>query len=206
VTDLTLYHCPKTRGFHALWMLEEIGEPYEVKLVNIRDEIQSEAYEGINPMRKVPALDVDHKLITESTAIAAWLADAYPGVGLAPAISDPERGDYLRWLFFCAACIEPAFIDKGFGRETPHATCGWGSVDSVLRTLETGLEGREYLVGERFSAADLMVGSTLNFLMTFKLLDQVEPFVSYVDRLTARDAFKRATEKDAAWALKLDGE
>jgi glutathione S-transferase len=206
MTKLTLYHCPRTRGFHALWMLEEIGQPYEVKRIDVRDENQSNAYEAVNPMRKVPALDADGVLITESTAIAAWLADAYPEAGLAPAISDRARADYLRWLFFCAACIEPAFIDQAFGRETPHATCGWGSVDSVLRTLSAGLEGREYLAGNQFSAADLMVGSTLNFLMNFKMLERTEPFASYVDRLTARDAFKRATEKETAWATELDGD
>lgn len=114
--DLTLFHCPRTRGFHALWMLEEICAPYEVRLVDIRDEIQNEAYAAINPMRKVPALDTGGTLITESPAIITWLADAYPDAGLAPALDAPERGTYLRWMFFCAACIEPAFIDKAFGR------------------------------------------------------------------------------------------
>ncbi|WP_339746492.1 glutathione S-transferase family protein [uncultured Maricaulis sp.] len=206
MSNITLYHCPRTRGFHALWMLEEIGNSFEVKLVNIRDEIEGEAYAGVNPMRKVPALDVDGHLVTESTAICAWLADACPGAALAPAINDIARADYLRWLFFCAACIEPAFIDKAFNRETPAATVGWGSVDRVLETLTQGLAGKQYLVNDRFSAADLMIGSTLNFLMNFKMLERREPFVSYVDRLTAREAFKRATAKDAAWALELYGE
>lgn len=204
--DLTLFHCPRTRSFHALWMLEEIGAPFEVKIVDIRDEIQNEAYKAINPMRKVPALDAGGTLITESPAIIAWLAYAFPDAGLAPAIDDPQRGAYLRWLFFCAACIEPAFFDKAFGRETPHSTAGWGHVDSVLETLERGLEGQDYLLGDRISAADIMVGSTLNFLMTFKLLDRQAPFDAYVDRLTARDAFKRATERDQAFAVELYGE
>lgn len=197
---LTLYHCPRTRGFHALWALEETGIEYDVQLVNIRDEIQSEAYQGVNPMRKVPAIAADGSLITESAAIAAWLAETCPEAALAPEVGSPARGDYLRWLFFCGACIEPAFIDKAFSRETPHATCGWGSVDSVVRTLEDGLDGREYLAGDRFSMADLMIGSTLNFMMNFNLLERREPFASYVDRLTARPAFKRATDKDQAWA------
>ncbi len=187
-------------------MLEEIGNPYEVKLVNIRDETASEAYAGVNPMRKVPALDVDGHLVSESTAICAWLADACPDAGLAPAIDDIARADYLRWLFFCAACIEPAFIDKAFNRETPAATVGWGSVDRVLETLTQGLAGKQYLVNDRFSAADLMIGSTLNFLMNFEMLERREPFLSYVERLIARPAFQRATAKDAAWALELYGE
>lgn len=206
MTDITLYHCPRTRGFHALWMLEETGIPFGVKLVNIRDESQGEAYADINPMRKVPALDVDGHLVTESTAICAWLADACPEAGLAPALDDIARADYLRWLFFCAACIEPAFIDKAFSRDTPASTAGWGNVERVLDTLTQGLSGREYLVNDRFSAADLIIGSTLNFLMNFKMLERREPFASYVDRLTAREAFQRATAKDAAWALELYGE
>lgn len=206
MSEITLYHCPRTRGFHALWMLEETGIPYAVKLVDIRDEIQSEAYRGVNPMRKVPALDVDGVLVTESAAICAWLADRYPEADLAPALADPTRAAYLRWLFFCAACIEPAFMDKAFGRDTPHSTAGWGNVTSVLATLERGLEGHDYLVGDRFSAADLMIGSTLNFLMTFNMLERREPFAPYVDRLTAREAFQRATAKDAAWAVELYGE
>lgn len=206
MSQVTLYHCPRTRGFHALWMLEEVGIPYEVKIVNIRDEAQSEAYGAINPMRKVPALDVDGHLVTESTAICAWLADACPQAGLAPALGDIARADYLRWLFFCAACIEPAFIDKAFNRETPAATAGWGNVERVLDTLTQGLSGHNYLVNDRFGAADLIIGSTLNFLMTFKMLERREPFASYVDRLTAREAFQRATAKDAAWALELYGE
>jgi len=206
MTDLTLFHCPRTRSFHALWMLEEIGEPYDIKIVNIRDETENEAYEAINPMRKVPALEVDGSLITESPAICAWLADAYPQAGLAPAIKDKDRGEYLRWMFFCAACIEPSFIDKQFDRNTPHNMAGWGNVDSVLRTLERGLEGQDYLVGNTFSAADVMVGSTLNFLISFNMLEKKEPFASYVDRLTARDAFKRATQKDQDMAIELYGE
>jgi glutathione S-transferase len=206
MSKITLFHCPRTRGFHALWMLEEIGIPYQVKLVNVRDEIQSEAYSGVNPMRKVPALGVDGRLVTESTAICAWLADAYPDAGLAPPLDDVTRADYLRWLFFCAACIEPAFIDKAFGRETPAATVGWGNVERVLETLTQGLAGHEYLVGDRFSAADLMIGSTLNFLMNFNMLERREPFASYVTRLTDRDADKRAIAKDDAWAKEMFGE
>lgn len=206
MADLTLYHCPRTRAFHALWALEETGVDYDVKLVNVRDEIQSEAYQGINPMRKVPAIAAGETLITESPAIAAWLAETYPDAGLAPPLGTPERGDYLRWLFFCGACIEPAFIDKAFSRETPRATCGWGSAESVIETLEEGLKNRNYLAGDRFSMADLMIGSTLNFMMNFNLLERREPFTTYVGGLVERPAFVRATEKDQAWAAEVFGE
>ena len=200
MANLTLYHCPHTRGFHALWMLEEVGEPYDLRLVNIRDDIQSEAYGAVNPMRKVPALEYEGELITESPAICAWLADRYPTKGLAPATDAVGRGSYLRWLFFAGSAIEPAFIDKAMSRETPRQMAGWGDLASVKATLVRGLEGREYLVGDHFTAADLMVGSTLNFMMNFNLLERTEPFASYVARLTERPTYKRAFEREAALA------
>ncbi|MFT6462585.1 MAG: glutathione S-transferase [Maricaulis maris] len=200
MTNLTLYHCPKTRGFHALWMLEEIGEPFEVRIVNIRDDIQSEAYGAVNPMRKVPALDVGGELITESPAICAWLADRYPEKGLAPAIDATGRGNYLRWLFFAGSVIEPAFIDKAMSRETPRQMAGWGDLASVKATLADALDGRDFLVGDKFTAADLMIGSTLNFMMNFNLLERVEPFAGYVGQLVERPAYKRAMAREAAFA------
>ena len=200
MTDLTLYFCPRTRSFHALWMLEEIGEPYDLRVVNIRDDIQSEAYGAVNPMRKVPALEVEGELITESPAICAWLADRFPGKGLAPAVDAPGRGSYLRWLFFAGSAMEPAFIDKAMSRETPRQMAGWGDLASVKATLAQALDGKDYLVGDRFTAADLMVGSTLNFMMNFKLLERTEPFAAYVDRLVSRPAFKRAMEREAELA------
>ncbi len=201
MTALTLYFCPRTRGFHALWMLEEIGEPYELRLVNIRDDIQSEAYGAVNPMRKVPALDVDGELITESPAICAWLADRYSEKGLAPAIDAPGRGSYLRWLFFAGSVIEPAFIDKAMSRETPRQMAGWGDLASVKASLAQALDGREYLVGDHFTAADLMIGSTLNFMMNFNLLERVDPFAPYVGRLVERPAFKRAIARESELAV-----
>ncbi|WP_075189461.1 glutathione S-transferase family protein [Maricaulis sp. W15] len=197
---MTLYHCPRTRGFHALWMLEEIGEPFDLRIVNVRDDIQSEAYGAVNPMRKVPALEVEGELITESAAICTWLADRFADKGFAPAIDAPGRGSYLRWLFFAGSVIEPAFMDKAMSRDTPRQTAGWGDLASVKATLARGLDGRDYLVGDHFTAADLMIGSTLNFMMMFNLLERIEPFSGYVARLTERPAYKRAFEREAALA------
>ncbi|WP_297733375.1 glutathione S-transferase family protein [uncultured Maricaulis sp.] len=200
MTALTLYFCPRTRGFHALWMLEEIGEPYDLRLVNIRDDIQSEAYAAVNPMRKVPALDVGGELITESPAICTWLADRFADKGLAPAVDAPGRGSYLRWLFFAGSVIEPAFIDKAMSRETPRQMAGWGDLAAVKASLIEALDGKEYLVGDRFTAADLMVGSTLNFMMNFNLLERVDPFAAYVGRLVERPAYKRAMARESELA------
>lgn len=206
MTEYTLFFCPGTRAFHGLWMMEEAGVAYDLQVIDIRDAARGEAYRSVNPMGKVPALSANGELITESPAICAYVADAEPQAGLAPKIGELGRGSYLRWLFFCAAAIEPAFIDKAFGRETPHATSGWGNVESVLLTLRAGLKDKAYLVGGRFSAADLMVGSTINFLMNFKLMDPEPVFTDYVARLTARPAFQRATEMDASLRIDLYGE
>lgn len=202
----TLYFCPQTRAFHGLWMMEEADVPYELEVVNIRDPKASAAHRARAPMGKVPALMADGELVFESTAICAFMADAEPQAGLAPKVGEKGRGEYLRWLFFCAAAIEPAFIDRAFKRETPAATAGWGSAESVLRTLRWGLEGKEYLVGGRFTAADLMIGSTIHFLTGFGIMEREPIFDAYVARLTERPAFKRASEIEAEQAKALYGD
>ena len=194
--EITLFFTPRTRARTALWMLEEVGADYTLQPVNIRDDIQNEAFAAVNPMRKVPTLRADGEIITETGAICAFLADAHPDAGLAPGIGEKGRGAWLRWLFFSGSAIEPAFMDKGQDRATPAASAGWGNVDRVLATLRSGLTGKDFLVNDRFTAADLVVGSTLGFLMQFGLLEKEEPFVSYVARLRERDAFQRASAKD----------
>lgn len=197
MSGLTLYHCPRTRGFPVLWMMEEVGEPYALRVINIRDDIQSEACGAVNPMGKVPALEFEGDLITESAAICAWLADRYPDRHLAPIIGARGRGRYLRWLFFAGSMIEPAFIDKAMSRDMPCLMTGWGDLASVTANLEQALDGKEYLVGSDFTAADLMVGSTLNLMMNSNLLERTEPFSSYIARLRDRPAFKRAMAREA---------
>lgn len=200
-----LYYCPRTRSAAAGWMNEELGAPCEIKLINIRkDEQDAPAYLSINPMGKVPALVHEDEVITESAAICAYLADAFPEKGLAPKLDDPKRGAYYRWLFYAPSCIEPAMLDKFAGTERANSsTAGHGSMDDVVRTIDHALERSPYLLGEQFSAADVGFGSTLNFAMMFGAIEKKQSYLAYIERLTARPAFRAAQEKEAAWASEL---
>ncbi|MBX5461853.1 MAG: glutathione S-transferase, partial [Steroidobacteraceae bacterium] len=161
---ITFWHNPMSRGRIVHWMLEETGAPYEVRLLNLeKNEQKSPAYLAINPMGKVPAIVHRGVVVTESAAICTYLADAFPKAGLAPAPEDPARGTYLRWMFFAAGCMEPALIDKMFGRPPVErkGAVGWGSYEDVLNALETAIKPGPYVLGERFSAADVYVGSVM---------------------------------------------
>ena len=203
MSDLKLYYCPQTRCRTALWMLEEVGADYTIIPVNVRDEIESDAFADISPMRKVPALQVGDELVTETAAICLYLADAFPAAGLTPAIGEAGRASLTRWMFFGSAVMEPAAFDKATGRDAPAGSIGWGNWDRVIATLKTGLEGREYLVNDRFSAADVALGATMGFLMNFNMMEKDPLFVSYVERLTARPAFQQANTIDAERAAAL---
>jgi glutathione S-transferase len=195
---ITLYHMPKTRSQAIMWFLEELGEPYEVRYLDReKGEIKSPDYLAINPMGKVPTVVVDGTVITERPAISAYLADLYPHKGLAPAPVDPARADYLKWLFFSVGCIEPAFMEKFNNWQVDPTMAAWGSYPLVIKTLETGLAGKSYLVGDRFTAADVNIGSMVYFGQLFGLIEG-EIFRAYTERLTARPAFLRAAAKDTA--------
>lgn len=200
MSEYKLYYCPQTRCRTALWMLEEVGAPYKLVPVNVRDEIESEAFAAISPMRKVPALQAGDELITETAAICLYLADAHPDAGLAPAIGDAGRASLIRWMFFGSAVMEPASFDKASGREAPAGAIGWGNWDRVLNTLHKALDGPSYLVNDTFSAADVALGSTMGFLMNFNMMEKDPVFVSYVERLTSRPAYIKASEIDARHA------
>lgn len=197
---INLYFCPQTRCRTALWMLEEVRADYKIVPINVRNEIENEAFASVNPMRKVPALQIGDELVTETAAICLYLADAFPAAGLAPGIGDAGRASFLRWMFFGSAVMEPAAFDKAQGREAPAGAIGWGNWERVLTTLKTGLEGQDYLVNNRFSAADIALGATMGFLMNFNMMEKDPLFVSYVERLTARPAYIKANEIDAAHA------
>lgn len=196
MTELSLYYCPQTRCRTALWMLEETGADYKIVPVNVRDEIQNEAFGEINPMRKVPALQAGDELVTETAAICLYLADAFPDAGLAPKIGEPGRASLVRWMFFGSAVMEPAAFDKASGRDAPAGAIGWGNWERVITTLRTTLDGREYLVNNQFSAADVALGATMGFLMNFNMMEKDPLFVSYVERLTSRPAYIKANEID----------
>lgn len=196
---MKLYWCPKTRAMRALWMLEEAGVPYERVHIDIRDAKSKSdpAFRAASPLGKVPALEDGPVRISDSGAICAYVADAYPQAGLAPPIGDPRRGAYLQWLMFTNSCIEPAMVEK-FSALPPNRTAhGWGDFDSVIGMLREGLRAGPWILGERFSAADVMLGSAVHFLFAFELLDDDAVLRAYRDRCVARPAAQRAMSAEA---------
>jgi glutathione S-transferase len=195
---LKLYHAFPSRSATVRWMLEEIGEPYEIERLDLKAADQAKpAYLAINPMGKVPALLDDGVVVTEVAAICCYLADAYPNAGLAPPIGDKRRGPYLKWLFYGPACVEPAMIEKALGHPAaPRAMVGWADYDTVMGVLQRALADGPYLLGEQFTAADVVIGATVRWGLLFKLLPELPEFAAYVARLSARPAMQRQIAKD----------
>lgn len=191
---MKLYWAPRTRSMRALWILEEAGRPYERELVDFRAGYQSTpAYHAINPMEKVPALTDGEAAVAESAAICAYIAERCPEAGLAPTLGDPKRGRYLQWLFFHAS-IEAAFVQKVAKFEMAPATAGWGDFDRVFNVVDEAItQGGPWILGERFSAADVMIGGDLYFGSEGLRIVQLKPAsAAYVARCKERPAFKRA--------------
>lgn len=203
-----LYYCPQTRGGTTFWMNEELGDVCEIKIVDIKKGAQKETeYLKLNPMGKIPTLTHDGVVVTEAAAICAYLADAFAEKGLSPALGDTTRGAYFRWMFFAPTCIEPAMMDIFMKRKNENpASIGYGNAQEVIAAAKTALEGNEYILGDQFSAADVVFGSALNFAMMFGAFEKEEPFVSYVDRLMSRPAAQRCNEKNAAYIKELGWE
>ncbi len=196
---LTLYHNPQSRSTTVHYMLHELGEPFEIVPIDLKaGEHKKPEFLKINPMGKVPVLRDGDVIITETPAILTYLADKYPKAGLAPAIDSPDRGAYLRWLFFYGSCFEPALIDLALKRETAPSMAGWGNPDDVLDTLSAALKPGPWLLGERFSTADVMVGSGVAYMLGFKILPERPEYVEYAARLEARPARKAAKAADQA--------
>ena len=197
--DLVFYTHPMSRGRIVRWMLEEVGATYRTEIMGYGSGMKEPAYRAINPLAKVPALVHRGVTVTETAAICAYLADAFPQAGLAPALDDPERGAYYRWLFFAAGPIEAAVTNKALGIEVPEEKrrmVGYGSMAEVLDALEGAVSDREYLAGGRFSAADLYVGSHLMWGMQFGGIERRPAYEAYVARLVDRPAAIRAREID----------
>ena len=202
MSKLKLYHAVPSRAATARWMLEEIGEPYEIELLDLKagDQRKPE-YLALNPMGKVPTLVDGSLIVSEVSAICCYLADAYPKAGLAPAIGDARRGAYLKWLFFGPSCVEPAITDKAMQREpVPRSTAGWADYDTVVETLRGAVAKGPYLLGEEFTAADVVIGSGISWGMTFKLLPELPEFMTYSQRLSERPALQRQIAKDQGLA------
>jgi glutathione S-transferase len=198
---MKLFGAPQTRSFRMLWMLEECGADYEQVFVDIRSGAQkTPQYHAINPLEKVPALADGEAVVAESGAICAYLADRFPDAGLAPAIGDPARGRYLQWLFFSGSCVEPSYMEKFMGLSANESTSGWGSHERVLGVLDEAVRSGPWLLGERFSGADVMIGADLYYgVRMFKIIEPRPAFDSYIDRCLARPAFERARARDETW-------
>ncbi len=196
---IKLYWSPRSRSFSAIWLMEETGLPYERVLTDITTGAQkAPEYLKVNPMGKVPALTDGDAAVSEAAAICAYIADRYPETKLAPAASDPRRARYLQWLFFGPGCIEPALIQIFTKIEVPTSTAAWGSATQVFDTLDAALANGPWILGEDFTAADIVIGSGLNFAVRlFKMVPSRPSFDAYIARCMARPAFQRA-EKIAA--------
>ena len=199
---LTLFHSPNTRSTGALILLEELGAPYELHVLNMKaGEQRQPGYLALNPMGKVPAIKHGDAFITEQVAIFIYLADLFPEAGLAPPIGDPLRGPYLRWLVYYAACFEPAIVDRALKREpAPPRMSPYGDFDTMLSTLVGQLGKGPYILGEQFSAADVLWGTALAWMTAFKLVPETPVVTAYVDRMNARPAAVRVRAKDAELA------
>lgn len=198
-TTPIFYTHPQSRGRVARWMLEETGVPYETKIVEYGpDGMKAPAYLAINPMGKVPALQHRGHVVTENAAICAYLADAFPQAGLAPAPDDPDRADYLRWLFFVAGPLEAAVLSIIGKAQIDPRMAGYGRVEDVVDTLDQLLSGRSFIAGDRFTAADLMTAAYLGWYMDFKLLEPRPSFEAYVTKHRQRAAALRAQQLDDA--------
>ena len=196
--SLTLHYAPRTRSFTALWLLEELGQPYELASFDINTGRHKQPdYLALNPMGKVPTVVADGIPVSETGAIAIYLADRFPAAGLAPAFDDPRRPAYLRWVLFASGIIEPAFGEKFFKWNVPARSVAWGSFSQMETVLSEGVAGGEWLLGDQFTAADVVVGAAARFGVLFGALDKTGPIADYVARLTARPAFERAAAIEA---------
>jgi glutathione S-transferase len=199
--NLVFYTNPQSRGRIARWMLEEVGQPYKTEVLAYGTTMKAPDYLAINPMGKVPAIKHGDTIVTEAAAICAYLADVFPQAKLAPPPTDRQRAPYYRWMFFAAGPLEAAATNKAFGFVVPperEASVGYGTYNRALDTLEKAVAGDQYLLGDKFSAADVYVGSHIGFGTMFGTIEKRPAFMAYLQRVTARPAYKRANDLDNA--------
>ncbi len=199
--EIVFYTHPMSRGRIVRWMLEEIGQPYRTQLLDFGTTMKAPEFLALNPMGKVPALRHRETIVTEAAAICAYLADAFPDAGLAPPAGDRSRGPYYRWMFFAAGPVEAAVSNKALGFDVPQerrGMVGYGSMDEVVSALEHAVSQNEYMAGNRFTAADVYVGSQIGWGMMFGTIEKRPAFESYWARISSRPAAIRAREIDDA--------
>jgi glutathione S-transferase len=198
---LILYHHPYSRAATSVWMLEELGNPYELRFVDIlKGENKTPEILALNPMGKIPIVTDGDIVVTESAAIGLYLADRYSLGKLAPSPDDPARAAYLRWSLFAPSVIEPGMIAKTSGWPFKPSQAGWGTHESMLVAMESAIAGKAHVLGDRFSMADVIFGGTVRYMLQFKLLEPTKTLTAYADRLAARPAAQRADARNAAIA------
>lgn len=196
---LKFYHAPWSRSSNVLWLMEELGMPYEIELVDIRADVP-DAYRNIQPNKKVPAIEHDGVVVTERAAISIYLADAFPQAGLAPKIGDKDRAAYLTWLVYADSVFDPAVAAHAQKWDYKPSSYSFGSYEDLLANLERRLSTSEFAAGDRFTAADVQLAGSMGYVMQQKWLPETPVFKAYVERATSRPAAKRAQEKDMAMA------
>jgi glutathione S-transferase len=198
--SITLFHHPYSRAAGTLWALEEVGEPYELRFVDVLGGKQKDPdFLALNSMGKLPTLSDGDAVVTEAAAIAIYLADRYALGRLAPPCDDPKRGTYLRWSFYSPSVVEPGAMAKARGWTYSEGAAGWGNYDAMITSMKRALEGG-FILGDTFSMADVIFGGTLRYLLQFGLLEKDPVFTGYVDRLAERPALQRADARNAAVA------
>jgi len=191
---MKLYWAPQTRSTRAFWMLEEAGVEYDTELVDIRSDKRQDSAEFLaaSPMGKVPAIVDGDVAMSESAAIAIYIADRYSNGALAPSIDDPRRGKYLYWTMYTPAVVEPAMSEKFNKVESNRGSSGWGDFESMISPFDEALEDKEWILGDQFTAADVMLGSSAVFMRMFEMLPDTKNIGSYADRCLARSAYQKA--------------
>ncbi len=202
---LIFFHNPFSRAAMTRALLEEVGADFEIRPIDFKqDEQHSPEYLAINPMGKVPAILYGNQVVTETVALHIWLSDLYPAARLAPALDDPLRGAYLRWLVFYAACFEPALADRSMQRDPgPRAHSPYGDFDTTMKTITDQIKRGPYLLGERFSAADVLWGNALHWAINFGTIETTPTIEVYVQRITSRPAQVRAMHADGVLATEM---
>jgi glutathione S-transferase len=199
--SIVLYHHPFTRASNVVWMLEEVGADYELRFVDIlKGANKAEDLLALNPMGKLPILVDGDAVATESAAIGLYLADRYSLGRLAPALDDPARATYLRWSFFAPSVIEPGSMAKLSNWAFKPSQAGWGDYEAMVRAIESAISGRDFVLGNRFSMADVIFGGTIRYMLRFKMLEPKPAFTAYGERLGARPALQRADARNLAIA------
>jgi glutathione S-transferase len=204
-TALTLYHCPHTRSTGVVALLDELHAPYTLQVMNMKQgENREQAYLAVNPMGKVPALRDGEAVITEQVAIYLYLADLFPEAKLAPPLGDALRGPYLRWMAFYGSCFEPAIIDQWMQRAPANKmACAYGDFDTMFSTVVAQLKKGPYMLGEKFTAVDVLWGTSLGWMSAFELLPKLPLLDEYIERIKSRPAVAAARARDAELAAAI---